>query len=266
MINTFYTGNNIDILKSLPNDYIDLTITSPPYDNLRTYDNIIDDKITYNTFSFDFPQLITQLYRITKQGGVVVWVVNDQTINGSESGNSFRQALSFIDIGFNLHDTMIYQKTGTPFPQKTRYNQTFEYMFVFSKGKPKTFNPLMDRPNVYSGKTGNWGKNNVRQKDGSFKERSKKTISQFGKRYNVWKYKTSKNGQEDNIAYNHPAIFPQQLVEDHILSWSNKGDLILDPFCGSGTVPKMCILNNRDFIAIDINPDYIELSKERCSL
>ena len=258
-INKIYNENCLDTMKSIPDNFIDATITSPPYDNLRTYKDGIGDE-----WSFDvFKPIADELYRITKEGGVVVWVVGDATIKGSETGSSFQQALYFKQIGFNIHDTMIYQKNNFSNPSSNRYHQIFEYMFIFSKGKPKTFNPLKDRKNIYGGSVGSWGKNTVRQKDGSMKENTKKVISEYGQRYNVWIYKTSKNGQEDEIAYQHPAIFPSELVNDHLLSWTNKGDLVYDPFMGSGTTAKKSMELGRNFIGSEISKEYWEISQER---
>ena len=134
-INKIYCADNVIFMKeNIPSNFIDLTVTSPPYDNLRAY----------NGYSWDFESVAQELYRITKDGGVVVWVVGDATIKGSETGTSFKQALYFKEIGFKLHDTMIYQSDKPPLTHN-RYEQKFEYMFVFSKGRPKTFNPIMEK-------------------------------------------------------------------------------------------------------------------------
>ena len=252
-INKIYNENCLETMAKMPDNFIDLTVTSPPYDNLRTY----------NGYCFDFENVAKELFRVTKKGGVVVWIVGDATIKGSETGTSFRQALFFKEIGFNIHDTMIYQKNNFSNPSSNRYHQIFEYMFVLSKGKPKTFNPIKDRKNIYGGQIGSWGKNTSRQKDGTMVERTKKVIEEYGQRYNIWTFKTSKNGQEDEIAYKHPAIFPSQLVRDHLISWSNEGDLIYDPFMGSGTTAKMSILNNRNWIGSEISSEYCNIIEER---
>jgi len=249
MLNSIVCGNCVDVMKKIPDETVDLVVTSPPYDNLRTY----------NGYSFDFENIAQQLLRVLKPGGVVVWVVGDGTEKGSETGTSFRQALHFKDIGFNLHDTMIYQKHNFSNPSRTRYHQIFEYMFILSKGKPKTFNPIKDRKNVYGGKVGSWGKNTVRQPDGSFKENKRKTNSEYGMRYNIWRIITH------NKKAKHPAMFPESLAEDHILSWSNEGDVVLDPMVGSGTTCKMAAKNNRAYIGIDISEEYCELARERIS-
>ena len=246
-------GDCLEVMKSLPSQSIDLTVTSPPYDNLRTY----------NGYSFDFEGIAKELYRVTKDGGVVVWIVGDATVNGSETGTSFKQALYFKEIGFNLHDTMIYQKNNFANPSSNRYHQIFEFMFVLSKGKPKAFNPIKDRKNVCAGES-NWGANKARQKDGSFKERPKKIVSEYGMRYNIWEFMTSKGfATKDNFAYSHPAIFPEKVALDHIISWSNEGDTVLDCFLGSGTTGKVAKQLNRQFIGIEISPEYMEIAKKR---
>ena len=245
-------GDCLELMKDIPEKSIDLTITSPPYDDLRTY----------NGYSFDFEEIAKELYRITKDGGVVVWVVGDATIKGSETGTSFKQALYFKEIGFNLHDTMIYQKTGIPFPSKTRYLQCFEYMFILSKGKPKTINLIEDRKNATAGQTRESRK--YRTKTGEFVKGSNKPIKEVGLRFNIWKYQTGQyKSTKDLIAFKHPAIFPELLAQDHILSWSNENDTVLDCFMGSGTTGKMAVLNNRNFIGIEISEEYFNIAKER---
>lgn len=263
-LNKIYNEDCLVTLKNIPDNTIDLTVTSPPYDDLRTYNNHISGlKTEFNGYSFDFENIAKELYRTTKKGGVVVWVVGDGTEKGSETGTSFRQALYFKEIGFNIHDTMIYMKNNFSNPSSNRYHQIFEYMFVFSKGKPKTFNSIKDRKNVYGGQVGSWGKNTSRQADGTMVERKKKIIEEYGQRYNVWTFKTSKNGQEDEIAYQHPAIFPIQLVKDHIISWSNPGDLVFDPFMGSGTTAKAAVQTQRDYLGSEISEEYYKICLKR---
>ena len=251
-INRIYNEDCIDTLERMEDSVLDMTITSPPYDNLRTY----------NEFSFDAEKIITELYRTTKEGGVVVWVVGDATIKGSETGTSFRQALLFMDKGFRLHDTMIYQKTGTPFPSKVRYNQCFEYMFVFSKGKPKTFNPIM-KPNKTAGAVRHTRK--YRNKKGELVAGfNGKPVTKMGIENNVW---VIKNGMykstHDKIAFEHPAIFPEELCEKHIKSWSSEGDIVFDPFMGSGTTAKMAVLNNRNYVGSEISKEYCDVAYQR---
>lgn len=249
--------DNVEGMKLLDDNCIDLTISSPPYDNLRDY----------KFYSLNLENVVKQLYRITKIGGIIVWVVGDAIIKKSESGSSFRQALYFMEHGFNLHDTMIYEKAGIVYPSINRYNQSFEYMFIFSKGKPKTYNLIKDKKNLWAG-CAHWGKQRWRQKDGSMKEISNNRITpQFSVRTNIWRYSIGKgNTTRDEIAFKHPAIFPEQLVNDHIISWSNKGDLILDPFIGSGTTAKMAKLNNRNYLGFEISQEYCDIANKRLLL
>lgn len=249
-----YQGDCLEVMKNMKDCCIDLTVTSPPYDNLRTYNGNISQ------WSFEkFQEIAEELYRVTKQGGVVVWVVGDATIKGSETGTSFKQALYFKEIGFNLHDTMIYHKIN-PIPQNhNRYEQSFEYMFILSKGKLKTFNPIKE-PTKNAGKEFDWGnrktimdKNQCRRDRGTDKIKvSNKKIKQ-----NIFSYAIggSKTG--------HPAIFPESLANDHIISWSKPHDTIFDPFMGSGTTGKMAIFNNRNFIGIELDPIYFQIAKDR---
>jgi site-specific DNA-methyltransferase (adenine-specific) len=240
---TLHCGDNVAFLKEQETSSVQLTVTSPPYDNLRTY----------NGFSWDCEKLIDQLYWITKPGGVVVWVVADATINGSETGTSFKQALAFMKRGFNLHDTMIYHKSSQPKQNKVRYEQHFEYMFVFSKGPIKLTNPITE-PCKHAGKqvkrTSRDGGKDVLSESGG-------VVNPEKVRGNVWFY-----GAKENIT-GHPAIFPEQLAADHITSWSNPGDLVLDPFSGSGTTGKMAVLAGRNFIGCDISQYYVDMAKAR---
>ncbi len=243
---TYKICDNLIGISELQDNSIDLTVTSPPYDNLRTY----------NGYSFDFEKLAQGLYRVTKDGGVVVWIVGDQTKDGSETGTSFRQALYFKEIGFNIHDTMIYHKIN-PIPlTHNRYEQCFEYMFVFSKGKPKSFNPILSKT-IRPGTKYKWKS----KENGSAKRsREEKTHSKTTKIIsNMWSYGLVGNGEVKH----HPAPFPDELAKDHILSWSNEGDTILDPFLGSGTTLKMCRETNRNGIGFEINEGYENIIKER---
>lgn len=252
-------GNAVEHLDKL--EY-DLVITSPPYDNLRTYDN-------YDEWSWDtFTHIAKPLSASLKDGGVIMWNVADATLNGSETGSSFRQALFFMDVcGLRLHDTMIYHKASCSYPAgkaSNRYSQHFEYCFIFSKGKPKTANLIADKPNKWSGTT-SWGNAKTRQNDALIDTGKKsKVVAPFGVRENVWRIKNSGGfGQKDKSAYKHPATMPYELARDHILTWSNEGDVVLDPFMGSGTTGMACKETGREFIGIEINPDYYELAMSR---
>ena len=257
-INKIYNMDCLEGMKRIPNGFVDLTVTSPPYDNLRTYNGNISQ------WSFaKFQGIVKELYRVTKQGGVVVWVVGDATIKGSETGTSFRQALFFMECGFRLHDTMIYAKNNPVPLTHNRYEQQFEYMFVLSKGRPKTFNGLM-RVNKYAGRA----ESGTFRHDGEVltnRNTSGKTRKQSLRR-NIWYYSVGKNSStRDEIAHKHPAIFPEQLAQDHIISWSNEGDLVLDPFMGSGTTAKMAKLNNRNYIGFELSEEYCKIANERIS-
>jgi DNA modification methylase len=258
LINKVINGDSSKVMKKIPSNSIDLTVTSPPYDNIRDYNG-------YNFSDISSNIIISELFRITKPGGVVVWIIGDTTINGSETCTSFKQALKFIEVGFKLHDTMIYEKNTSAFPAKrtgNRYTQIFEYMFVFCKGKIKTANLICDKPNKWAGYT-NWGKNTTRLKSGELIETSDiKPVPEFSPRNNIWHYNVGKGfNSSDKESHKHPAIFPEKLAEDHILSWSNEGEIIFDPFSGSGTTCKMAKKNNRKFIGIEISEDYCKLSE-----
>lgn len=250
-------GDNVATLRTFPSASIDLVVTSPPYDTMRKYGG----------HSWDFPGVAEQLARVIKPGGVIVWNVADETIDGGESGTSFRQALHFMDVcGLRLHDTMIYLKNNFRFPESNRYHQVFEYMFVFSKGSPATFNPILDRENRHPGTftvsrffRDDDGKSKKRVDDGRTDE-----ILENGRRFNVWGMNAgSGKSASDPIAFNHPAIFPEALPRDHILTWTNEGEIVLDPFSGSGTTAEMARNLGRRYIGLEINPEYVEMSRKR---
>jgi site-specific DNA-methyltransferase (adenine-specific) len=243
-INKNYNENCIDTMSKMPNNFIDLVVTSPPYDKLRNY----------NGYTFDFEKIAVELYRVLKDGGVIVWVVGDQTLKGSETGSSFKQALYFKEVGFNLHDTMIYKKKN-PIPlTHNRYEQSFEYMFILTKGRPKTFNPILEKCST----VGTYCKRSTKVKEAAMRYNNMIIAKESKIKINVWEY--SIGGGETG---NHPAPFPNQLANDHIISWSNIDDLVYDPFMGSGTTAKMSILNNRNWIGSEISKDYCDIIESR---
>lgn len=254
-----YNYDNIEIMDLLIEQgvKVDLTVTSPPYDDLRNYDGTL-------SWNFDvFKKVAQRLYDITKDGGVVVWVVGDKTKNGSESGTSFKQALYFKEVGFNLHDTMIFAKNNPVPLNHNRYEQQFEYMFVFSKGKPKTFNGLRENCK-YSGLKRNEKNRQYREDaNGDFKTGNLTPVQDTKLKYNIWFYQVGSLSSTDKFAFKHPATFPEKLAQDHILSWSNEGDLVLDCFMGSNTTGKMALKNNRKYIGIEKVEKYFEIAKER---
>lgn len=235
-LNKIYNEDCLITMGRMSDGFVDLVVTSPPYDDLRKYDG----------YTFDFEATAAELYRVVKDGGVVVWVIGDATVDGSETGSSFRQALHFMDVGFRLHDTMIYEKNSPAYPARkdgVRYTQIFEYMFVFAKGKPYA-KLICDKPNKWAG-----------HKD--FSGKLKNPVPEFSPRNNIWKYTTSFNGVK------HPAPFPEQLAADHILSWSMEGDVVYDPFMGSGTTGKMALLNGRSFVGSEVSEGYCTIADER---
>ena len=246
-------GDCLEVMPTLEANSIDLTVTSPPYDNLRTYNGNLE-------WNEDiWKAIIKELYRLTKQGGVVVWVAGDATIKGSETGTSFKQALWAKECGFNLHDTMIWEKDTQPChdPRNKRYKQYFEYMFVFSKGKPASYNEIQDHKTKNGGKVVSGGK---RRADGSMRQmgddRRIVIVKNFMARKNIWQINTEKKGK-------HPAIFPEKLAHDHIISWSNEGDTVLDPMMGSNTTGKMAKQLTRNFIGIEKDPEYFKIAQRR---
>ena len=258
-INKIYNMDCINGLRLLSDNSVDLTVTSPPYDNLRTYQEGDEFRWDFEIFK----PIARELYRVTKPGCVVVWIVGDATINGDETGTSFKQAQYFKEIGFKLHDTMIYEKNGSSRPagkNAKRYSQIFEYMFVFVKGEiRKDITLIADKRNKWAG-WAKWGKNTTYDVDGNLVEvkKNQPVIKEYSYRNNIWRYSVSFNDKTG-----HPAVFPELLAQDHILSWSVEGDLVLDPFMGSGTTAKMAKLNKRNYIGFEKNTEYYEKSLER---
>lgn len=263
-LNKIYCESNLETMARMPEGFIDLTVTSPPYDNLRTYKDDIDK----NWGEHVWKPIIKELYRVTKKGGVVVWVVNDATINGSETGTSFRQALYAMECGFNLHDTMIYNRIS-PFPDSIRFHQSFEYMFIWSKGKPNTFNPLYElksKNSEYNPKSMKF-----RHKDGSTKELDEAGIERLKKSNerkdklmsNIWSIPTGYMVGTTDDVWVHPATFPDKLAGQQIYSWSNEGDLVYDPFIGSGTTAKMAHIYKRNWIGSELSQEYVDLANKR---
>lgn len=254
-VNKIYQGDCLEIMRDMPDKCVDLVVTSPPYDNLRDYEG----------YSFDFEGIAKELLRIIKEGGVVVWVVGDSTVDGSESGTSFKQALYFKEIGFNLHDTMIYQRYSLPLSHN-RYEQYFEYMFVLSKGKAKTFNGIVEKSkNAGISHQIGYSSASTKEKGKLGNKAGKKVVLKENKlKGNIWYYPVGSGGTtNDSYAFAHPAMFPEKLASDHITSWSNEGDIVLDPFNGSGTTTKMAKQLGRNYIGIEISEKYCKIAEER---
>jgi site-specific DNA-methyltransferase (adenine-specific) len=255
-INKIVCGDNLDLCKLIPNDTIDMCLCSPPYSDIRSYKG----------YTFDFPNLAKEITRILKPGGSMIWVVGDKTQKGSETLTPFRQAIYFKDVcGLNI-DTLIYKKDGISWPHKNVYHNCFEFMFLVSKRNPKTFNGIKDKKNSQAGKTkkGRW----ERLKEGEVKFRNESyTVGEFGLRNNIWEYGVGyMKSTTDKIAFKHSAIFPDKLAYDCIYTWSNPGDLVLDPFSGSGTTCKQAKILGRNFIGLEISPEYVDISNQRLSL
>jgi len=254
MTNALHHGDCLDVLRGMPADSVDLFVTSPPYDNLRTYNGSLTD------WTFEkFAAIAGQMTRLLKPGGVIVWIVNDATINGSETGTSFRQALHFKDeCGLRLHDTMIWSKGAFSAvgALAVRYAPTFEYMFVLSNGAPQAFNPIKDRKNKSVGREIH---GTIRQADGSTRPVSNrgKVIGEYGQRFAVWEMPAVKARQH------HPAPFPENLARDHIASWSDKGMTVCDPFLGGGTTGAAAVKLGRKFIGIEREAKYITIARAR---
>lgn len=251
-LNEIIYGDAVDVMQKLPSDCIDLVVTSPPYDELRNY----------NGYAFNFEAIARGLFRVMKNGGVFVWVVGDKINKGNRSLTSFKQALFFQSLGFNVHDVMIYRKKNTPFMRSNAYTNCYEFMFVFTKCSPKTFNPLKT-------KTVRQGEEMLpfNKKSDGINKKIKAELKPEKTLTNIWEYAVGLHGStSDKIAFQHTAIFPERLAEDHILSWTKSGDIVFDPMCGSGTTCKMAKKNGRLYIGCDISKEYVDLAKKRLSM
>lgn len=250
---TVLQGDCVERMQEIPDGSVQLCVTSPPYDQLRTYGG----------FTWDFEKTAKQLYRILCDGGIVCWNVGDSVVDGSETLTSAKQKIFFREeCGFRIHDTMIYERANFGQPERVRYHQLFEYIYILSKGAPRCFNPLKDKPNKYAG-TGTFGRNTLREEDGTMGERKRNIIEPFGMRGNVWRGNT--RGQEDLCDGSvHPAPMPKWLAHDLILSWSNVGDTVIDPLAGSGTTGKEALELGRKAILIELNPAYIDIINQAC--
>lgn len=260
-INKVYNENCLDTMAKMEDNSIDLVVCSPPYDSIRQYETGIGLEWNFEAFK----PIARELSRVIKQGRCIVWVVGDESINGSESLSSFKQAIYFREeCGLNLNDTMIYAKRGFAFPSKNRYNQVFEYMFILSKGKPEVFNPIMDRKNKW---TKRWSsKSSQTLKDGNKKLRIRPVeYGEYGMRTNIWEYHTNAGNVNPEwvILKGHPAIMNIDIAKDHIISWSNKGDLIYDPFMGSGTTAKASVILKRNYIGSEVSGVYMDIINKR---
>ncbi|NQU22454.1 MAG: site-specific DNA-methyltransferase [Candidatus Nealsonbacteria bacterium] len=253
-INTIILCDCVVGMAGMPDACIPFTMASPPYDHIRKYGGQ----------RFDFEATALQLYRITMEGGVVVWIVRDAIVNGGESGTIARQQLYFLDLGFRLHATMVMKTKRTGLPQQVRYPTQFEYAFVFSKGRPRTINLIRDRRNSTAGQ-----RHKIhRERDDGRREtvgyHPFKVVGKYGLRGNVWEYDVGGGkSTTDEFAFGHPALMHEQMAEDHILSWSRPGDLVFDPMCGSGTTCKMALLNNRRYLGFEIHGPYFQIAQKR---
>lgn len=250
-----YCGDNLKATKEwISSDSVDMILCSPPYGKIRDYKG----------FAFDFEALSTELLRVLRPGGMMCWVENDQYEKGGRSLLTFEHSLYFKKIGFNIHDVMIFEKHNFSNPSQVRYHQIYEYIICASKGKPKTFNPIKDKPNKWAGKTA-WGNNTKRQKDGSFVVKPKVVYADFGMRSNIWRVQVGKRDKDSIIAYKHPAVFPLELAADLIKSWTNEGDVVYDPFAGAGTTLIAAKELKRGFVGAELSREYCEIAKERFS-
>ena len=248
-IDCIVNAEAVEFMKNMQPNSVDLTVTSPPYDDLRIYKG----------FKFDYEEMAKALYLVTKPGGIVVWVVGDKIHKGNKTLTSFKQALYFQSIGFNVHDIMIYKKKNTPFMRSNAYTNCYEFMFVFSKGNPTTFNPIKE-PTVRQG----FEKMPANKKADGVNNKVLSKLNELKSRNNIWEYAVGFGGTtSDKIAFKHPAVFPEKLAEDHILSWTKPGDLVFDPMAGSGTTLKMALKNGRHYLGCDISSEYVAIAQER---
>ena len=253
-LDTIYNEDCLEGMKRIDDASVDCVVTSPPYDNLRKYGGVAEG------WNFDkFKAIAQQIARVLKQGGVCVWVVSDGVVNGSETGTSFRQALYFMECGLTLYDTMIWEKPSPQAPTEGRYYDVFEYMFIICKGKkPASLNFICDHKNVSAGTV------STRETRSCAEDRKptdkKRVVKDYSRRFNVWQI------SRDNGGTGHPAVFPFRLAHDHILSWSEVGGVVLDPFLGSGTTCVAALREHRHFLGFELNKEYFDIAQRRIAL
>jgi len=262
MINEIFNEDCLITMGRMEDNFIDLVLTSPPYDAMRKYggDKTYHQRLKDTGYSFPFEEIAKELYRTLKPGGVIMWNVADQTIKGSRTGNSMRQALYFMELGLNLHDHLIWYKTGTPFPSQYRYRNVWENMFIFSKGKPNTFNPILKK-----NKTAGESRDRRRERDhnGELQMRTKRIVTkEYGNDDNVWYITNHFNKSKIGTKYEHPAVMPDEIVRRHISSWTNEGDLVFDPFLGSATTTRIAREMNRNYIGSELHTPYFEVAQK----
>lgn len=240
-------------LRLLPADCIDLTLTSPPYDWIRDYNG------TFDPAKFPFVRIAEELYRITAPGGVVLWITRDQQQDCCESGTSAKQMLYFKNIGFNVQ-TMIVDSISARH-RRYCYGMPPQFCFVLSKGRPKAFHPIRDKPNTEPGRIKSWS---ARNRDGRIRKGKPKEIPKYGRRSHIWLYPTGFGlVSDDPLPRNAPAPMVETVAGDLMLSYSNPGDLILDPMAGLGTTGKVAVKLNRQFIGFERVRKYCDVANDR---
>ena len=252
-INSIICGDSAEVLKNFPDNSIDMVVTSPPYDGLRDY----------NGFSLDLHKIGKEIYRVLKDGGIAVMVIQDATKDFAKSLTSFRTIVDWCDnVGFRLFETVIYHKNGTEGAWwKQRFRVDHEYMPIFMKGKkPQYFNkePLKI-PSKHGGKVMSGSGN--RRTDGTLSETVRRPINTMKCRGTVWDYLMA--GDKNPLKRKHPAVFPDKIPYDCIQCFCPEGGLVLDPFIGCGSTAVMAKVLGRNYIGIDISREYCDLAEER---
>ncbi len=252
-LNKIICGDCVEVLKSIPDNSIDLVVTSPPYDGIRKY----------NGFSFNLHSTGKELFRVLKDGGIIAMVIQDQTKNFGKSLTSFKTIIDWCEnVGFKLFETIIYKKHGAEGAWWTkRFRVDHEYIPIFLKGeRPAYFNkePLKI-PSKHGGKTMTGCA--TRLTNGKTLKSKRVFINPMKCRGTLWDYTTCGDGTR--LKHQHPATFPDKIPVDFIRCFCPKNGIVLDPFIGSGTTALAAIQLNRNYIGIDISKEYCELAKKR---
>lgn len=243
----------VEGMEMLPDDCVDLVVTSPPYDAVRKY----------NGFAFDLHQTGAQIHRVLKDGGIAAMVIQDQTKDFGKSLTSFRTIIDWCDsFGFKLFECVIYRKNGSEGAWwKHRFRVDHEYIPLFLKGdRPAYFDKQPLRvPSKHGGKVMSGSGN--RRTDGATNGTVRREINATKCRGTIWNYLMA--GDKNPLKRKHPAVFPDAIPSDLIQCFCPPGGIVLDPFIGSGSTAVQALKHERHFIGFDISQEYCDLCNQR---
>jgi DNA modification methylase len=257
------TGDALTTLKTLPSESVHCCITSPPYWNLRNYKvaGQLGREKTSAEFIDNLVSVCREVRRVLRKDGTFFLNLGDTYSNKSLSGIPWRVAFKLQDDGWFLRQDLIWHKPNAmPESVKTRWVRAHEYLFFLTKTESHYFNIDSIREPLIT-------KSNVREK--SKEEHNEAVLSPIGKGIREWNHPLGLSPRSVlNISTRpfkgiHFATFPSELVKRCILAGSPEGGVILDPFLGSGTTLAVALELDRVGVGIDLNPEYVEIAKQR---